>query len=458
MIFENIRLAIIALKMNKLRSLLTMLGMIIGIAAVIAIVNIGNSMTASVNASFSSFGANNITAYVREKTAEQMMQGGAGGMSMMGGMSMGGMSMGGGMPAGGGGGAARGGSRGGTTATVEDSDKISLEMIEEFKEAFPDEIDAASVSYTYSQATANDGDLYSNVTIMGVNSDYEISDGTVMLTGRYVNTTDHENNRKVAIVSDKFVTNLFPGYDYDDVIDEQIKVYLTNVIEIYTIIGVYEYDDSATTSFTTETDADLRTNMYIPLSTAQENLLYKNHTQMTIVVNQSLDVLSFMTVLEEYFNEVYSDNQTWGITLSSRESQLSTITESMQTIAITIAFIAGISLVVGGIGIMNIMLVSVTERTREIGVRKALGAKHKHIRIQFITESAIISALGGTIGAILGTACGVVGSNIMDAPVQISIPVILVSVVFSMVVGIFFGFYPSNKAAMLNPIDALRYE
>ena len=142
----------------------------------------------------------------------------------------------------------------------------------------------------------------------------------------------------------------------------------------------------------------------------------------------------------------------------SMETMLDSMDSIMSTINIALSVIAGISLLVGGIGVMNIMLVSVTERTREIGTRKALGATNGNIRIQFVVESMIVCLIGGVIGIILGTILGYVGSSLMGVVAFPSASSIALAVGFSLAIGIFFGYYPANKAAMLDPIEALRYE
>ena len=162
--------------------------------------------------------------------------------------------------------------------------------------------------------------------------------------------------------------------------------------------------------------------------------------------------------IKSFYEPYYRNNLDFEVTVMTLESMIAMLTSMLDNITLAISIVAGIALLVGGIGVMNIMLVSVTERTREIGTRKALGAKNSSIRAQFIVEAIIICLIGGVIGLILGITAGVVLSNYMGYPAMPSIGGIVISLVFSMGIGLFFGYFPANKAAQMNAIDALRYE
>ena len=165
-----------------------------------------------------------------------------------------------------------------------------------------------------------------------------------------------------------------------------------------------------------------------------------------------------MNTVGDFFASYYTYNDSWTVSASSISNLVESMTEMLNTVSLGISAIAAISLLVGGIGVMNIMMVSVTERTREIGTRKALGAPASAIRMQFITESVILCLIGGIIGVVLGIAAGVGLSTRMKVSGKPTISSIVVAVGFSMAIGVFFGYYPANKAAKLDPIEALRYE
>ena len=268
--------------------------------------------------------------------------------------------------------------------------------------------------------------------------------------------TDQEGAQKVVLVSDKLVENMFDG-DYVAALESTIDVNLNNRYYTYTIVGVYEYEENST--FSQESDEDVTTTVYMPFDTARnQNHTTTGYSQFTVVTNTDVDTSAFMEEVEIFFNKYYSRNENYQISVTSMESMLSSMTEMLDTISIAISIIAGISLLVGGIGVMNIMLVSITERTREIGTRKALGATNGSIRLQFIMESIVICLLGGFIGIILGLVLGAIVVEVMGYAASPSVGGIIFAVSFSIFIGVFFGYYPANKAAQLNPIDALRYE
>ncbi len=430
MIMENVFLAISSLRSNKMRALLTMLGIIIGIASIISIVIIGDAMTASVTNSLSSFGANNITASIQEKVEgvnEEVFSDGFVVMYQS--------------------------SSSGKIATSQDL--ITDKMISGIKESFSSEVKGISLFYPAGQGQAKDGDAYANVTISGVNADYAVANTFTMLNGRFITDKDVKQNSQTAVVSDKFVNNMFlPGVDP---IGKQVKIYKSTSIEIYTIVGVYQYEQLGYGG-STLSEKDISTTFYIPVTTAKQDNIEKNYDFITIVGNDGVDINTLTNKIQQYFDRLYVGNKNWKISVTNMTSMLQAVSEALGSISIAIAFIAGISLLVGGIGVMNIMLVSVTERTREIGTRKALGAKNYHIQLQFVTEALIISLVGGVIGLLLGIGVGVIVSIVFEAPLIVSPPVVAGSVLFSMFIGVFFGFYPANKAAKLDPIEALRYE
>lgn len=464
---ENIMLAIAGLKSNKMRAVLTMLGIIIGIGSVIGIVSVGNAMTANVTSSMANMGSTNVTINVTErdststnnnKTKTNEKKNGSSTNEMPGGGSPQG-SAGGGMPGGGGGmpGGGMGGHSGrfgsSSTSTPKDSDLLTMSQIKELEENFGDEIDAFSVTATKDTGKAKSGTAYANVNITGTNPGYEKVKNIEMADGRYITDTDVDGSKMVAVVSDKLVSKIF-GEGVDP-IGQEVKIYTSSAIHCYTIVGVYTYKSSGGS---TESEEKLTTDLYIPVTAAKSSSSNKNYQTVTIRAKDNVDITTFTTELQTYLDKLYIKNTKYKATASNMESMLESMTSMTSTMALAISAIAAISLLVGGIGVMNIMLVSVTERTREIGTRKALGAKSSHIKMQFIVESMIICAIGGIIGIVLGIIIGVIGAHVMGNSPVISPMVIVGSFTFSMVIGIFFGYYPAKKAAGLDPIEALRYE
>ena len=427
--WENITLAFASLKSNKMRAILTMLGIIIGIMSIIAILIIGDAMTAAVSGSLASLGANNVTVSIQERGVE------VGDSFVMPGSQP-----------------RRTASASGRTPATDDL--ISDDMISDLRKSFSPVISGVSVSHSRGNAQARDGDLFANISIQGANPDFVAANNLNMLSGSFISDTDVRDLNQSAVVSDRFVRNMFP--DGSDPIGRQVKVYFPARIEIYTIVGVYHHEQMGFGG--TGSEQDIRTPFYIPISTSMQDQLERNFTSITVIGSQGTDVTELTSQLQSYFDSVYASNDFWRASVTNMTSMLDTITETLSTISLAIAVIAGISLLVGGIGVMNIMLVSVTERTREIGTRKALGARNYHIRIQFVTEAMIIASIGGIIGLLMGIGIGAVIAMVFQAPLVISPWTTIGCVLFSMIIGVFFGLYPANKAAKLDPIDALRYE
>ena len=486
---ENIMLAIAGLKSNKMRALLTMLGIIIGIASVIGVVSVGNAMTASVTSSMASMGASNITVNVQEKSATSVMQNSASGKNSASNSQNGsngtqnntnsknsasgsqsgsngtqnsnrGAAAAGG-PAAGGilGGAARapqggGGRQGKLSSTTKDTDLMTIEQINTLQENFADKISAISINESDVSGKVKNETTYANINTVGTNVGYQDVKNIQMKEGRYLAQNDIDGVKNVAVVSDKLVAKIFG--DNIDPIDKEIKVYTSKAIFTYTIVGVYTYKSQGGNR--TTSDENLSTDIYIPITVAKKTATNKNYQTFTIKPKDGVDVQTFTTELSTYLSTLYAKNNKFEAVASNMESMLESRTTMMNTVALAISGIAGISLLVGGIGVMNIMLVSVTERTREIGTRKALGAKSSHIKMQFIVESIIICSIGGILGIMLGLGLGSLGAKAMGFVNTVSPLVIIISFTFSMFIGVFFGYYPAKKAAELDPIEALRYE
>ncbi|OOM74525.1 macrolide export ATP-binding/permease protein MacB [Clostridium puniceum] len=485
---ENIMLAIAGLKSNKMRSLLTMLGIIIGIASVIGVVSVGNAMTSSVTSSMSSMGATNITVNVQEKStankaialakklaidassaasmeksdgketakSNDAVAGGPGGGApggAPGGGGAPGVGPGGGAPGGGGG--MQGGRMGGNSgSSTSDTDLMTMEQINTLQQNYSDKISAISISENGNSGKVKNETTYANISTVGTNIGYQEIKNLTIQKGRYLVQNDIDGAKNVAVVSDKLVTKIF-GNDVDP-INKQIKVYTSSAIYSYTIVGVYTYKSQGGNR--TTSDENLSTDIYIPITVEKKSATNKNYQTFTIKSKENVDVSTFTTELSTYLSNLYSKNIKFEASASNMESMLESMTSMMSTVSLAISGIAGISLLVGGIGVMNIMLVSVTERTREIGTRKALGAKGSHIKMQFIIESIIICSIGGLMGIALGLGLGGVGAKLMGFTNSVSPLVIIISFSFSMFIGIFFGYYPAKKAAELDPIEALRYE
>lgn len=430
LIWENSKLALMGLFNNKMRSLLTMLGIIIGIGSVIAIMTVSSSLTTSITDTFAEMGANNVTVGLQQQSEEEETR--SNGMKF--GVSN-------------------------RSVSLDEEDRITDEMIESVKKQYPAEVDSISLEESVGSGTVQRGEESANISLTGINKGYFDANDLSLLAGRYLTEEDVSGSKSVIMVSDKVIDNVFAG-DRQSALGQSIQVDINNIFYRFYIVGVYEYEEDAT-AFSSEASENVTTSAYIPI-TRGKALLHtdEGYERFTIVTDKSVvDVSDFAEDIKAYMNqEFYAANDKYEINTMTMSSITSSMNDMVETVSVAIAFIAGISLLVGGIGVMNIMLVSITERTREIGTRKALGAKNSSIRLQFIIESMILCLIGGILGIVAGFVLGAVAASMLGYAAAAPVTAIFGSVVFSMVIGIFFGFYPANKAAKLDPIEALRYE
>lgn len=397
-IWQCFIMAFKSLSTSKMRSLLTMLGIIIGVGAVIVIMALGNGMTVYMNDSFAAMGTTNISVNI----------------------------------------SGRGSSR---TVDVDDMYEFYDENSDLFNYISP------TVS-AMAQVRGADNEIYTP-SIMGVSEQYLDIKDYKLSHGENIRYLDIAQNKKVCVVGAFYDHTVYSG----NAVGQNIKINGEN----YLIIGSVEEQDD-------KTDENSIDNfIYVPYSTAARYLA-RNSTisNYTLVANSDENVSRGIKIIKNRLYETFNSDDYYSV--SSLTEVLDIMNEMMDTMILILAAIAAISLVVGGIGIMNIMLVSVTERTREIGIRKALGAKGKHIRTQFVVEAATTSALGGIIGILAGMGLSTAVSKLLQAAMEVDITAIptassiFVSFGISVAIGIIFGYLPANKAAKLNPIEALRHD
>lgn len=417
---ENIELAFTGLFLNKMRSFLTMLGIIIGIGAVIAIFTIGNSFQGYMSSQLQTLGANNITVVVAEKDSEDNARGNPFESNS-------------------------------NSLSIDSSDLIQDFMIEALSKEYESSIYSMSLSQNVGTGQSRILEDYANVSIIGINQDYLLANDFELLEGRSLSDQEQEFGYKVALVSEKTVENL----NLINPVGQTLDILVESSLYTYTIVGVY-VDES--TSVSSQNAQDISSSLYIPLSLAQKQSGTSAYQNFTIVTQNGVDSSDFAQVVNTYMNNFYLNNKTYEVRATSLESIAETMSSLLSTLELAISAIAALALLVGGIGVMNIMYVSITERTKEIGTRKALGATNFSIQIQFITESAILTLVGGFIGIGFGLLLGLLGSTLLGYPGSANLMDMLIAVGTSMLIGIFFGYYPATKAAKMDPIEALRYE
>ncbi len=416
---DNIKLALSSLWSNKLRALLTMLGIIIGIGAVIAIMTLSGSLTGSLQDSMAGLGASDITVSLTARDSDD--DSGKVKARIFG------------------------------PSSPDPEDLITDAMVEEFARTFADRIAGIEITESVGSGSVALGTGSYSVNVSGVNLEYADAAGLNIYAGRWLNNTDEADEKNVCVISQALAETLYGSAA--EGVGERLQITVQNKPMNLYVVGLFEDTDS-------DTGEDyISTELYLPLSTAKKySSSDPGYQSLTVVVADATDSSDFVTVTQDWFASWYTRNADYTVEASNMESITDTVTEMLDTVSLALSAIAAISLLVGGIGVMNIMLVSITERTREIGTRKALGAPAGAIRLQFLTESIVICLIGGGLGIALGTGLGSAASNLLGYAGRANLSAIALAVGFSCGIGILFGYWPANKAAKMNPIDALRYE
>lgn len=400
---ESFLMAWASLIANKMRSILTMLGIIIGVAAVIALVSIGNGVKQDIQNSISSLGSNLL-------------------MVMPGAPRTPGV-----RPS------------QGSMKSLKVSDFQAISKLDGVKAASPYTANSYVTIYQSKNWTT---------TVSGVSSNFQDVNNWTMAEGRFISSKNVENRERVAVVGQTVVKNLFAG---EDPVGKEIRV--KNIP--FRVIGVLNSKGNGTMG------NDQDDTIFIPYTTAMERVEGVDYLRMVYVVaNDDNGIDRLQSDIENLLRVRHGikDTNLDDFNIQNMKSIMETMEQTTGTLTLFLGAVAAISLVVGGIGIMNIMLVSVTERTREIGIRKALGATYFVIVTQFLIEAVVISLMGGLIGIALGIGASKLIGLASGMSTVISVPTIVLSFAFSMAIGLVFGIYPARKAAKLNPIDALHYE
>lgn len=394
MLKECLKMSWIHIKTDKMRSFLTMLGIIIGVTSVIALITIVQGITGEMMSTFDNLGTNSLSVSANGSVLKSGL-------------------------------------------TAEDMEK--LQEVEH--------VTGLSMQVQGSSSAVKDSTVIDSVIIKGTNEIYFEQKDDIMLLGRTLSPLDNSPDCYVCLIDETMVEEAFSGTN---------PVGETIIIggHTYTIIGVTENDDSFASVFSGENDS---TTVIIPYQNAMKLLGIEAVTNVDVYFSDAAYSEQVKTDLEAVLDEIFHyKDDTYSVT--SLDSLIETMEDMSTMLTTMLAGIASISLLVGGVGIMNMMLVSVSERTKEIGLRKEIGAEPSQIQLQFCIEAVFLSLIGGLIGIVIGILISAAAGFIMGISIAPSVPAILLGVGFSASVGIGFGWAPSKKASRLNPIDALKSE
>jgi len=406
MFFEIIKLAIDSLRTNKLRTFLSMLGIIIGVGAVIAIVSIGSGAREQITSRISSLGSNII--------------------NILPGISRG----------------------WGGRVSRSSSDIFTLELADYIEQVSPSIKRVLPLSQGSGLLIRED--LNVQATIIGTNTYYPEVSNYNLARGQFISEDDLENTRNVVVLGSQLAEDLFRNNN--NVLGEKIKLNFQNRDHLFTVIGVMEQKGAGLMG-------NLNNQAYLPITTFMKKLSNSRFVSSYIAqARSSQEASSAVSEIEYFLTKYLKDEKKEKFTIMSQDEILETVNSVTTSLSLMLGGIAAISLLVGGIGIMNIMLVSVTERTREIGIRKALGAKNRNIMSQFLIEALSLSGMGGLVGILLGWLGAYAIAQAGKWPLVITPISVILAFNFALIIGLFFGLYPAMKAAKMDPVEALRYE
>ncbi len=398
---ESLKMAIYTIWSNKMRTLLTMLGIVIGISSVIALVSVGQGSQKKIQKDFANMGANRAQLYMDYEKE------------------------------------------------VDETAMYNRRDIDAIRRTFGNQLNGISASGSLSGKFFS-GKKEISMNVNAVNETFNRIENLKIAKGRFLNKSDLDESKATIVLDAAFADKV---HKTRDILGQRITLQTDEGSTSFLIVGLYtkqksSFDFGGGNSYTA----------YAPISYVEMETGNMAYDSVTLSFKESdrIDqkLAAITQLVEKRHNEVGS-----GLYRSyNAEREMAMMNKITGQMTLLVSVIAGISLVVGGIGIMNIMLVSVTERTREIGIRKAIGASRFDILGQFLIESALVSLFGGLIGIAFGMGIGQVIGGFMKIPPAVSPQVIMIAVVFSSAIGLFFGIYPANKASNLDPIEALRYE